>query len=478
MHAGSRCLKGFDTVTTVPVRLTRLLPIGLIVLALLLLADGGVSRTAHAGKTECSPPNVLVGQFCVPPPTTTPPAQLIVTKVVVGGPALPSDFAFLVTVGGAAVTGQQSPPVGLDSTTFVLGFNAVVTVEETVTQPNYTVDNSNCVNVIVALGLVTRCTVTNTYVPPPPPPPPPPPVITTFTIAKQASPADGTPFAFSTSAGGANLRDGEQQTFTVAPGAHFAREVLPVGWELASASCNGADPGLLTGAEIAVTITAGEQITCTFHNTEIPPPPPPPAPPPALDLVKLTNGLDVTPGDGDLPELVVGEDVVWTYRVTNTGQVSLFSILVVDDAGTPEDQQDDFVALRDATLAPGESIEVDVKGLVIAGQYVNTATASGEVPTAVTASLPFDLFRLRALLSTDASGYMGLPPPRGAARGAAGDADLAAQHRHRWRGRFPGHVRLARHTGGARRPVRILLVERRAPVAQPLLGAPPLVAMP
>ena len=301
-----RCLKGFDIVTTVPIRLTRLLPIGLIVLALLLLADGAVGRTVHAG-ISCSPPNVLVGTTCVPPPTPVPPAQLIVTKVVVGGPALPSDFAFIVTVGAASVSGQQSPPVGLDSTTFVLGFNAVVTVEETVTQPNYTVDNSNCVNVIVALGLVTRCTVTNTYVPPPPPPPPPPPVVTTFTIAKQASPADGTPFAFSTSAGGANLQNGEQQTFTVAPGAHFAREVLPVGWELDSASCDGADPGLRTGAQIDVTIAAGEQITCTFRNTQIPPPPPPP---PSLDLVKLTNGLNVTPADGELPELTVGSDVV------------------------------------------------------------------------------------------------------------------------------------------------------------------------
>ena len=136
-------------------RPSRLLASALL-LGLLLLTAGtltGGQRSVHAGIT-CSPPNILIGNTCNPPPNANP-ASLIVTKVVVGGPAVPSDFGFTVTIGGVPVTGEQHPAPGA-STTFVLLFNATVTVEETTTQPNYVVDNSNCVNVLVSLGAVTR----------------------------------------------------------------------------------------------------------------------------------------------------------------------------------------------------------------------------------------------------------------------------------------------------------------------------------
>ena len=387
-------------------RPSRLLASALL-LGLLLLTAGtltGGQRSVHAGIT-CSPPNILIGNTCNPPPNANP-ASLIVTKVVVGGPAVPSDFGFTVTIGGVPVTGEQHPAPGA-STTFVLLFNATVTVEETTTQPNYVVDNSNCVNVLVSLGAVTRCTITNTYQPPPPPPPPP--VVTTLTVAKITSPATTTAFDFSSSVGAFSLQNGDTATFSVTPGGHFLEEALPPDWQLESIVCSGGDPGVVSATRVTLTINAGESITCTFRNQL---PPPPPAPNPSLSLQKLTNGLDIDIESGDVPELTVGDDVVWSYRVTNTGDVTLFNVQIVDDAGTPQDPEDDFVALGGVTLAPGESAEVSARGVVIQGPYINTARASAEQAGVVTADVFTAALSAAAILTaSDDSGYLGVPPP-------------------------------------------------------------------
>ena len=376
--------------------------IALALVLLSLMSLVGRQAPLHAG--ECMPPLVLGPQGCMPPPPPPNPGELIVTKVVVGGPAQPSDFGFTMTLGGVPLTGEQHPGPG-SSTTFVITFNATVTVEETTTQPNYLVDDSDCVNVVVALAQTARCMITNTYDPPPPP------VVTTLTVAKITVPASATAFAFSSSAGAFWLADGATTTFTVTPGDHFVEEALPPDWDLASISCNGADPGVVTGARVTLVIHAGEDVTCTFRN-EMPPPPPPP-PNPSLAVQKLTNGMDVDPAAGDVLELETGDDVVWTYIVTNTGDVTLFNVQVVDDAGTPRDPRDDFIALGGASLRPGESVEGSASGLVIEGPYLNTARASGEVLGAVPSGIAL-AFMQDIVSATDASGYRGItpvPPP-------------------------------------------------------------------
>lgn len=127
-------------------------------------------------------------------------------------------------------------------------------------------------------------------------------------------------------------------------------------------------------------------------------------------MVKLTNGIDVNPEQGDLPEIEVGSEVVWSYTVTNTGNVTLVSLLIVDDAGTPQDLRDDFIVLRGGILAPGESIEMEAVGTAVAGEYINLASASADVLTGVTAALPGELLSTSALLATDDSGYLGVVP--------------------------------------------------------------------
>ena len=402
------------------------------VLGLILVAAGSLTdshRSVHAGLPACIPPTVFnpITLTCDPPPTA-PPAQLIVTKVVVGGSALPSDFAFVVTSGGGPVSGVQSPAPGADSTTFLLTFNAIVTVVETVTQPDYVVDASDCVNVPVALGTVSRCTITNTHQPPPPPPPPTPPVVTTLTVVKVTTPADVTPFPFTTSVGGASLANGESVTFTVSPGAHFVEEALVPDWELVSIVCTGGDPGVVVDARVTLDIDAGEDIVCTFRNERPLPevsPVAPPVPSPSLSLLKLTNGLDVDVDSGDLPELRVGADVVWTYVVVNTGDVTLTGVRVDDDAATPNDPSDDFSVRAPTRLAPGESTELTAAGIVVEGRYVNAARASAEADGAGAAAQIAAAQAGNTILSGfDASGYIGVVPQQPTALPSTGSGGV------------------------------------------------------
>lgn len=109
---------------------------------------------------------------------------------------------------------------------------------------------------------------------------------------------------------------------------------------------------------------------------------------PKLDIVKLTEGTD-----NQCPVLSVGEDVTWTYNVTNSGNIAYAAadFEVSDDNGTPGDDTDDFNP--DAVLSggfnvgdlngnnildPGETWQYTYTGTVIAGEYENTATVTAD----------------------------------------------------------------------------------------------------
>src|SRR4029453_3111423 len=106
---------------------------------------------------------------------------------------------------------------------------------------------------------------------------------------------------------------------------------------------------------------------------------------PDLSIVKLTNGTDNL-----CPVIAVGEDVTWTYNVSNTGNVALV-VVVTADNGTPGDTSDDFNPDQvlsggfnagdtdtDGIFDPGETWQYSATGTVIAGHYENTATASAD----------------------------------------------------------------------------------------------------
>ena len=59
-----------------------------------------------------------------------------------------------------------------------------------------------------------------------------------------------------------------------------------------------------------------------------------------LNIEKLINGQDADAATG--PILAAGGTATFTYQVTNTGNIAVGSIVVVDDNGTPGSAADDF----------------------------------------------------------------------------------------------------------------------------------------
>lgn len=90
---------------------------------------------------------------------------------------------------------------------------------------------------------------------------------------------------------------------------------------------------------------------------------------PEISLVKLTDGQDAPTAPG--PTLQPGDPVVWTYIVTNTGDVLIDSVRVWDD------MQGDVCELHDLDLGTGQSVECQLGGTAVEGQYENLGVATG-----------------------------------------------------------------------------------------------------
>jgi hypothetical protein len=88
-----------------------------------------------------------------------------------------------------------------------------------------------------------------------------------------------------------------------------------------------------------------------------------------IELKKYTNGLDtVSP-----QEIQVGDEIVWQYVVTNSGDTSLSDINVADNQGI-------VVTCPSATLEAGESMICEGTGTAIEGQYQNTGAVEAVDP--------------------------------------------------------------------------------------------------
>jgi hypothetical protein len=102
---------------------------------------------------------------------------------------------------------------------------------------------------------------------------------------------------------------------------------------------------------------------------------------PDIRIEKLTNGedADLPPG----PTINVGAQVLWTYVVTNTGDVPLFQVQVTDNRGVA-------VSCPKTVLAPAESMTCTASKKAVEGQYSNVGTVTGtpEDAPAVTDSDP------------------------------------------------------------------------------------------
>ena len=118
-----------------------------------------------------------------------------------------------------------------------------------------------------------------------------------------------------------------------------------------------------------ISTSAGAELSVVYEYT------PPPPPEPAIDIEKATNGEDADTPTG--PEIPVGGPVNWTYVVTNTGNVDLTNVTVVDDQGVA-------VTCPQDTLAIGESMTCTATGTATLGQYANLGTTTGDAPDGTT----------------------------------------------------------------------------------------------
>lgn len=109
----------------------------------------------------------------------------------------------------------------------------------------------------------------------------------------------------------------------------------------------------------------------------------------SVSIEKSTNGFDADSAPG--PTLMVGATVTWSYLVTNTGEVELTSVAVVDD-------QEGAVSCPETTLAPAASMTCMVTGTVLEGQYRNEATVTA-------------FSEDTGVFDTDPSHYLGEPLP-------------------------------------------------------------------
>ena len=95
---------------------------------------------------------------------------------------------------------------------------------------------------------------------------------------------------------------------------------------------------------------------------------------PAIQLVKTADDA----ADGAVDYINSGNDVVYHYTVTNTGDTYLSNIVVEDDNGTPSDASDDFTVCTIAgPLAPNASQSCTHTVSNVTADVTNIATATG-----------------------------------------------------------------------------------------------------
>lgn len=110
---------------------------------------------------------------------------------------------------------------------------------------------------------------------------------------------------------------------------------------------------------------------------------------PGMILEKFTNGFDADlPEDG--PELAVGCEVLWSYEISNTGNIALENLILTDDQIGP-------ISCPAEGLPVGESMVCSSPGFAVEGQYANIGTVTA---TPVGSTIPLD--------ATDPSHYSGL----------------------------------------------------------------------
>lgn len=119
-----------------------------------------------------------------------------------------------------------------------------------------------------------------------------------------------------------------------------------------------------------------------------------------LAVEKTTNGVDADLPTG--PAIIVNAKVNWGYTIRNTGVITINNITLVDDKLPNNAISCPAFPQPNNGLAPGEQVICTASGAATPGQYVNTATVTGNAIPAVGVSIPVS--------DTDTSHYLGVQP--------------------------------------------------------------------
>jgi uncharacterized repeat protein (TIGR01451 family) len=100
---------------------------------------------------------------------------------------------------------------------------------------------------------------------------------------------------------------------------------------------------------------------------------------PAIHIEKYTNGVDADVPTG--PFIPIGNQVTWTYVVTNPGRVPLSNVVVTDNRLGVNPVYISGDLNQDGILQVGESWLFRATGIAATGQYANIGTVVGTPPT-------------------------------------------------------------------------------------------------
>jgi len=103
---------------------------------------------------------------------------------------------------------------------------------------------------------------------------------------------------------------------------------------------------------------------------------------PSVIIEKSTNGMDADDAPG--PRIPVGSTLVWSYEISNNGDVELDNIVV-------KDSEEGTITCPDTKLAPNSTMKCSFTGIAVAGQYQNTGTVTATVTSETTTINASDL---------------------------------------------------------------------------------------
>ena len=219
----------------------------------------------YPGKNWTTQNQATWSNGCVVPAPQPTTGTLTVTKIISGITGIAANLFGYSINNGASVAFQTD---GSNDNTVNLGAYTVVESgvsnnQVVVGQNTYSVSYSGCSGTISSTP--SLCTITNTYVPPTP-------TKGTIVVDKVTVPAaDPQSFAFTTTGTGFvgfSLTDTAtpNSQATLVAGTYSVAETAVAGWAQTSATCVSSTNG--TEAPGAISLQAGEVVTCTFTNTK------------------------------------------------------------------------------------------------------------------------------------------------------------------------------------------------------------------